>query len=164
VTILSLGFLFLFIAFNSAANISAQALENNGFNGLGFYTMAILYLVYSIGSFFSSYFVNKIGDKASLFLSGLCYAFWIFGFIPAAFYPDNKDSSLFIFNRSFIIFLSLFSAAVNGLGSSVLWVAQGKFPKPITLSPTIKVWRNQSLLDWIDGQTKKSTWDDKCGK
>ena len=126
-TILSLGFLFLFIAFNSAANISAQALENNGFNGLGFYTMAILYLVYSIGSFFSSYFVNKIGDKASLFLSGLCYAFWIFGFIPAAFYPDNKDSSLFIFNRSFIIFLSLFSAAVNGLGSSVLWVAQGKY-------------------------------------
>jgi prophage regulatory protein len=38
-----------------------------------------------------------------------------------------------------------------------LWVAQGKFPKPITLSPTIKVWRNQSLLDWIDGQTKNSS-------
>ena len=31
-----------------------------------------------------------------------------------------------------------------------LWVAQGKFPKPITLSPTIKVWRNQSLIDWIE--------------
>ena len=38
-----------------------------------------------------------------------------------------------------------------------LWVAQGKFPKPITLSPTIKVWRNQSLLDWIDSQTKNSS-------
>ena len=38
-----------------------------------------------------------------------------------------------------------------------LWVAQGKFPKPLTLSPTIKVWRNQSLIDWIDGQTENSS-------
>ena len=37
-----------------------------------------------------------------------------------------------------------------------LWVAQGKFPKPLTLSPTIKVWRNQSLIDWIDGQAENS--------
>ena len=126
-TILSVGFLFLFIAFNSAANISAQALENNGFGGLGFYTMATLYLVYALCSLFSSFLVNKLGDKSSLFLSGLCYAFWIFCFLPAAFYPDNKDSSSFIFNRTFINFLSLFSAAVNGFGSSVLWVAQGKY-------------------------------------
>lgn len=34
-----------------------------------------------------------------------------------------------------------------------LWVAQGKFPKPLTLSPTIKVWRNQSLMDWIEMQS-----------
>jgi prophage regulatory protein len=37
-----------------------------------------------------------------------------------------------------------------------LWVAQGKFPKPLTLSPTIKVWRSQSLIDWIDGQAESS--------
>jgi prophage regulatory protein len=34
-----------------------------------------------------------------------------------------------------------------------LWVVQGKFPKPITLSPTIKVWRMQELLDWIEAQS-----------
>ena len=33
-----------------------------------------------------------------------------------------------------------------------LWVSLGKFPKPITLSPTIKVWRFQQLLDWIEMQ------------
>ena len=33
-----------------------------------------------------------------------------------------------------------------------LWVSLGKFPKPITLSPTIKVWRVQQLLDWIEMQ------------
>ena len=33
-----------------------------------------------------------------------------------------------------------------------LWVAQGKFPRPTTLSPTIKVWRLDELKDWIDQQ------------
>jgi len=31
-----------------------------------------------------------------------------------------------------------------------LWVAQGKFPKPVTLSPTIKVWKGQQINDWVD--------------
>jgi len=33
-----------------------------------------------------------------------------------------------------------------------LWVAQGKFPKPIALSSTLKVWRSSDLSDWIDMQ------------
>jgi prophage regulatory protein len=31
-----------------------------------------------------------------------------------------------------------------------LWVAQGKFPKPVLLSPTIKVWQKEQLSEWID--------------
>ncbi len=31
-----------------------------------------------------------------------------------------------------------------------LWVAQGRFPKPIALSPTLKVWRSQQIMDWIE--------------
>jgi len=42
-----------------------------------------------------------------------------------------------------------------------LWVAQGKFPKPLTLSPTIKVWRNQSLIEWIDKQSNNKSQDSK---
>ena len=41
-------------------------------------------------------------------------------------------------------FTSLAKSTIN------LWVAQGKFPKPIALSPTIKVWKSQQILDWID--------------
>lgn len=41
-------------------------------------------------------------------------------------------------------FTSLAKSTIN------LWVAQGKFPKPITLSPTIKVWRSQQITDWIE--------------
>ena len=40
------------------------------------------------------------------------------------------------------------------LGKSTinLWVAQGKFPKPIHLSPTIKVWRLGDIVLWINSQ------------
>jgi len=31
-----------------------------------------------------------------------------------------------------------------------LWVAQSKFPKPIVLSSTVKVWKLRSVNDWIE--------------
>jgi prophage regulatory protein len=34
-----------------------------------------------------------------------------------------------------------------------LWVAQGKFPKPLSLSPTVKVWRRSDIDAWIDSHT-----------
>ena len=43
-------------------------------------------------------------------------------------------------------FTSLATSTIN------LWVAQDKFPKPIALSATIKVWRRKDLTDWIDKQ------------
>ena len=129
VTLLSSGFLMLFIAFNSAANLSGQALKNDGFDGLGFFTMATLYLFFSFCSFFSSGIVNSLGAKWSLIVGGLCYSLWVLCFLPPAFYPLHKDDPdpSFIFNKTFITFLSLFSAAVNGFGAGVLWVAQGKY-------------------------------------
>jgi predicted DNA-binding transcriptional regulator AlpA len=36
-----------------------------------------------------------------------------------------------------------------------LWVVQGKFPKPIALSVTIKVWRMKDLVAWIDQQVEE---------
>ncbi len=43
---------------------------------------------------------------------------------------------------------------LTSLGKSTinLWVAQGKFPAPMLISPTVKVWRLQQLMDWIDQQ------------
>ena len=31
-----------------------------------------------------------------------------------------------------------------------LWVAQGNFPKPTLLSPTLKVWRASDIDEWIN--------------
>ena len=33
-----------------------------------------------------------------------------------------------------------------------LWVAQGKLIPPIVLSPTVKVWKLQNVMDWIESQ------------
>lgn len=30
-----------------------------------------------------------------------------------------------------------------------LWVSEGKFPKPIKLSPRITVWEHQKIDEWI---------------
>ena len=37
-----------------------------------------------------------------------------------------------------------------------LWVAQDRFPKPITLSKTVKVWKLLDLKDWIDKKHSKN--------
>jgi prophage regulatory protein len=35
-----------------------------------------------------------------------------------------------------------------------LWVAQGKFPKPIMLSPVVKVWKLGTIIDWINQKSE----------
>lgn len=43
-------------------------------------------------------------------------------------------------------------AAITTLSKSCirLWVAQGRFPPPAVLSPTISVWRLRQIHSWID--------------
>ena len=36
-----------------------------------------------------------------------------------------------------------------------LWVAQNKFPAPIHLSQTIKVWRRSDIDEWIEAHRDK---------
>ncbi len=31
-----------------------------------------------------------------------------------------------------------------------LWVAQGRFPPPVTLSKTIKVWHQRDIENWVN--------------
>ena len=50
-------------------------------------------------------------------------------------------------------FTSLAVSTIN------LWVVQGKFPKPIALSVTIKVWRMKDLIAWIDRQVEDQKYE-----
>ena len=49
------------------------------------------------------------------------------------------------------------------LGKSTinLWVAQGKFPKPIHLSPTIKVWKLEDIVVWVNSQMIGQNYEKK---
>ena len=51
-------------------------------------------------------------------------------------------------------FTSLAKSTIN------LWVEQGKFHKPILLSPTIKVWRLQQLHEWVDAHSDVNSTTD----
>ena len=55
--------------------------------------------------------------------------------------------------KSQLIRIDEVSAITTLAKSSInLWVAQSKFPKPISLSATVKVWKLQSVVDWIEAQ------------
>jgi prophage regulatory protein len=38
-----------------------------------------------------------------------------------------------------------------------LWVAQDRFPKPLALSNTLKVWRSSDIRKWTDCQFSSSS-------
>ncbi len=59
-----------------------------------------------------------------------------------------KDSDHLLRIKDVKELTSLATSTIN------LWVAHGKFPKPLALSATIKVWRRKDLIDWIDKQVE----------
>ena len=132
VTLLSVSFLFLFTAFNTCQNFSSSVLKQDGFDNLGFTSVAVLYLFFGIFSFFSSAIVNKIGTiNISMSLGAMCYTFWIVCFLLPSFYADlsdtDKENPPWFLSKNLITVMLLLTAAINGAGAGILWTAQGKF-------------------------------------
>ena len=124
---LSIGFLLLFTAFNTAASLAAKVLLDNEFGNLGFYSLGLLYLVFGFFSFLAAPIVRKLGAKTSLVVGSLCYSFYVGAFILPALRSQHLDSTNGLLNYSFIYSVILFAACINGFGASLLWVAQGQF-------------------------------------
>ena len=59
--------------------------------------------------------------------------------------PENYISNQLIRIEQVSKVTTLAKSSIN------LWVAQGKFPKPIMLSPVVKVWRLSDINSWIEG-------------
>ena len=110
----------LFTAFNSADNLAAKILREDGYDALGFYSMACLYLVFAITGFASKGIVNilrteRFGYRLPLFLGGTCYFLRIMCFLLPAYYgPDH---------HTLTSTLILVTAGLNGLGAGILWVS-----------------------------------------
>ena len=125
--VISFGFFFLFSAFFTASSLGAKVLADNQFGNLGFYSMGFLYLVFAFACFSATSIVNRLGSKYSLIFSSLCYTVYISTFILSSFRGKHLDLDLWYLNKTFIIVLVYFAAAVNGLGAATLWVAQGEY-------------------------------------
>ena len=95
-TQLSGGILLMYIAFNSASNIQAVLMEEDGFGRLGFYILALLYLFMGIGSVISTAMINKWGYKVCLFIGGIGNVQWILSTIiaPEEKYRLRKDGAI----------------------------------------------------------------------
>ena len=68
---LSLGFLILFIAFNSTQNLQAKLMNDNGFGHLGNYNLACVSVMCIFGSFMSTTIIKKLGVKWALVLGAI---------------------------------------------------------------------------------------------
>uniref|UniRef100_A0A672YNC2 Major facilitator superfamily domain containing 11 n=1 Tax=Sphaeramia orbicularis TaxID=375764 RepID=A0A672YNC2_9TELE len=98
IIILGFGFMFMFTAFQTCGNIEQTVLENfhsAEFNGTGYTSLAIIYMV------------AVIGPQLSMFFSGLLYS----GYIAMFIYPYTWT----FYTASVLV----------GIGAAVLWTAQG---------------------------------------
>lgn len=112
VAILGVGFLFIFTAFTTCGNVEqtvVKSLGNETFSGSGYYSLGIIYGIFSFANLLAPTVVAVIGAKLSMFGSGLLYS----GYIAAFILP---------FTWSFYL-----TSVLIGIGAAMLWTAQGQF-------------------------------------
>jgi len=133
VTIFSIAFASLEVAYITCSNFATKVLKQDGFDSVGFYSLAANFTLQAVFSFFAAPIVNKLHYRYTMTISSLCYAFWILCFILPAFYAQYKhdhhgaEPTAPILSRGLIEFLLVFTAGITGIGAGIHWVAQGKF-------------------------------------
>ena len=124
---LSFTFFILFCAFFTTQNLTTFVLSSDGYSKLGYYILATLYLSIAVGSLISTAIVKKIGVYKCLILGGFGHFSFVFASTFPAYKYDHQDEDSFITSKGFIGMLLLLSALLNGLGASVIWVAEGSY-------------------------------------
>jgi len=119
ILILGVVFMFIFTGFNTMTGIQAMIFKSattegsggfvEGFEGNGFISSAIVYAVFSLASWVSPSIIACTGPRLAMFLAGILYI----QYIAQLLHPNT--------------YLLYLGSAVVGLGSPVLWTAQGTF-------------------------------------
>jgi len=72
--------------------------------------------------------------------------------------PSKQD----LIKKIQLIRIDEVSAITTLAKSSInLWVTQSKFPQPLILSPTVKVWKLQDVSNWIESQLPRDASNGK---
>ncbi|KAH7697892.1 Ion channel regulatory protein [Aphelenchoides avenae] len=114
VTQLGIAFFFVFFAFNSQGFIEQTVVDTYASRGLiskhaGYYSLAIIYFVFTFANFFAAPIVGKLKAKWSMVVGALTYGIFQAGFL--------------FLNEPFLYI----SSALMGIGAAVIWTAQGKY-------------------------------------
>lgn len=109
IIILSAAFFLIFLSFNTAQQYFAAIYSDFGKEKTAFYSLALIYLFFFIGTFFAPLIAARIGLKKSMIIASLGFA----AFVAAI--PLKTD------------WIMIALSVVLGLGAALLWTAQGAY-------------------------------------
>ncbi|XP_075230897.1 UNC93-like protein MFSD11 [Lycorma delicatula] len=128
---LGVGFLLVFTAFQTMANIQKTVLESikkdtKDFTGDGYTSLAIIYVVFSVCNWLAPSVISLCGARLSMILGSITYALFIFSFL---------------FPKTWLLYAA---SALMGLGAAIIWNGQGNYLTLNSDSTTIS--RNSGIF------------------
>ncbi|KAH9389893.1 DUF895 domain membrane protein [Tyrophagus putrescentiae] len=132
VLVLGLSFMLLFTSFQTGGMIQGTVVQSikahdSSYNADGFISMCIIYAVLAICNWFAPAFVNFLGPRVSMIISGFTYIIFIANFL----YP--------------LTWLLYVVSVVVGVGAAIIWTAQGNY---LTLCSNDRTMSRNSGLFW----------------
>ena len=126
VTIMSVGFFFIFFAFSTVQALSTTIIPNAN---LGHISLAILYFFFVVFCFLAPNMVNKLGPRVSMTIGACPYLFMVLAFLI----PVNNDKGCssgvhgcWSSNKlGWVAHIAL--NALVGMGAPLLWTGQGVY-------------------------------------
>ncbi|CAH1112472.1 unnamed protein product, partial [Psylliodes chrysocephalus] len=120
VLLLGLAFMLIFTAFQTMGNIEKTILESieqddPNFDGKAYYSLAIVYVFFSVFNWAAPSVISIIGPKFSMLLGGITYLLFILSFLIP---------------RGWLLYIC---SAVLGIGAAMIWTGQGNY---LTLNST----------------------------
>lgn len=109
IRILSLSFLLIFLGFNGIQQYITTFFSDIGLPDLGFRSLILIYLFFTLGDPLSAIFVSKYGAKACMIVSSLAYFVYIISLLSGS---------------AVIIYLS---SSLLGIAASLLWTGQNSY-------------------------------------
>jgi len=111
---LSIGFVFVFSALSCIQSLASSILP-----GVGFSSLASLYLTFGIANIYSGSYVKNIGSRRGLWIGTIGYLIldWAYFYVAA-----SENNSL-----PHLTILLILSSIVTGAAASVLWSSHGLF-------------------------------------
>lgn len=99
-------------------------MEEDGFDSLGFFILAVLYFFMGLGSLMSTAIINKYGTRWCLVMGGIGNVVWILSTLLAVYQKELDEAGI----SDAFIYSGLFLATVaNGFTVGVLWASANQY-------------------------------------